>query len=125
MEIEPTHLEQLDKYSVRCIKPGTPWNYALKLEKTEDVRVEEDFACANDRPWDSVNAPICLYVKGRRLNCWNVSNNDNTIEPLPKSPVESDEPEEDLKLIPMGCARLRICCFPVLVSPERGKWENN
>ena len=30
----------------------------------------------------------------------------------PQSPVRTEEPIEDLTLIPMGCARLRISAFP-------------
>jgi hypothetical protein len=33
---------------------------------------------------------------------------------LPASPVSSDQADEEITLIPMGCARLRISVFPVL-----------
>lgn len=115
---EDWYTKQLEKYSIRCVKPGTPWNYALKLDSVRDVREGESVKITG-QPWDSISAPICLYVKGKRLDSWKVSVEDNTIEPLPQSPVESSEDEEELKLIPMGCARLRICCFPVLVSSEK------
>jgi hypothetical protein len=37
----------------------------------------------------------------------------------PEGPVQSDEPEETVTLIPMGCARLRISAFPMLGSAKK------
>ena len=38
--------------------------------------------------------------------------------------VYSDEPAEEVDLIPMGCARLRISCFPVVSEdPGANRWQ--
>jgi hypothetical protein len=39
---------------------------------------------------------------------------------LSESPVKSDEPLEDLTLIPMGAARLRVSAFPVIDNGPAG-----
>ena len=57
-------------------------------------------------------APIELKLKGRRIPEWEIA--DNQAGPLPPSPVKSNEPIEELTLIPYGCAKLRITEFPLL-----------
>jgi hypothetical protein len=46
------------------------------------------------------------------LETWQIT--DNTVDPVPQSPVACDSEPEELRLVPMGCARLRMCCFPVV-----------
>ncbi|MFN7929234.1 MAG: hypothetical protein U0Y68_15065 [Blastocatellia bacterium] len=57
-------------------------------------------------------APLELKVKGRKLPEWKLVN--GSAGPLPESPVQSNEPEETLTLIPYGAAKLRITVFPLL-----------
>jgi hypothetical protein len=48
---------------------------------------------------------------------------DETVAELQESPVYSDEKEEEITLIPMGCARLRMSCLPIVDNgPESRKW---
>lgn len=93
------------------VQPETPWNYALDVASAEDVCVLETRA-VKDQPWNNPDAPIVLGVKGRRLEQWRITS--NMIDPVPQNPVECGSESEMLRLIPMGCARLRICCFPVV-----------
>lgn len=110
---EEWYEKQFWRFSARCARPKTPWNYALRTdEKAAIVPGEETFQ--DSRPWDSENPPICLYARGKRLPGWHINAENHTVSPVPESPVESEEEEVSLKLIPMGCARLRICCFPTL-----------
>ena len=53
-------------------------------------------------------------VKGRRLIGWGLEK--GAAAPPPQSPVASQEPLEDLTLIPYGCTDLRITEFPTLAS---------
>ena len=47
----------------------------------------------------------------------------NLVDKLQPSPVKSDEPVEDITLIPMGAARLRIAMFPVIGrGPDAHEW---
>jgi len=100
------------------IHPTTPWNYALDVSSAEDIRVLE-IREIKPQPWNNPDAPIVLGVKGRRLKQWGVT--DNMIDPVPPSPVACDSEPEELRLIPMGCARLRISCFPVVKQDADGE----
>ena len=55
-----------------------------------------------------------LTVKARKLDAWRAE--DGAANPLPQSPVASDQPEETITLIPYAAAKLRITAFPQLKS---------
>lgn len=67
-----------------------------------------------DIPFARATAPVRLRVKARQLVDWRAE--DGVANPLPESPVQSEEPEELLELIPYAAAKLRITAFPVLKS---------
>lgn len=96
------------------VHPQTPWNYALDISSAEEIRVPETNEIKS-QPWDHPAAPIVLGVRGRRLERWKIT--DNTIDPVPQSPVVTGSESEELRLIPMSCARLRLGCFPVVKQP--------
>ena len=52
-----------------------------------------------------------MKAKGKRIPQW-IQEANGLVGAIQKSPVRSDEPIEDVTLIPMGCARLRIAAFP-------------
>ncbi len=44
-----------------------------------------------------------------------------TVEELRPSPIASDEPTETIRMIPLGCARLRMSCLPVIGEPPEAQ----
>ena len=66
----------------------------------------------SERPFDLDTAPLELHGKGRVIPQWTLSK--NSAGPLPPSPVKSDQPAQDITLVPMGCARLRVSVFPTV-----------
>jgi len=96
--------------------PTTPWNYGLVVDpvqpdKTISVARQRQ---VTDQPWTVQDAPIELKAKAKKLPEWKLIN--ETVDVLPKSPAHSNEPEETITLIPMGCARLRMSCLPTIAE---------
>lgn len=101
-----------DDWPAYEVLPASPWNYALvldpeKMEKNIKLVTEKPVAY---QPFSQQTAPIILEAKARRLPTWQAER--KMVGKVPASPVLSDQPEETIRLIPMGCARLRITCFP-------------
>ncbi|MCX5674783.1 MAG: glycoside hydrolase family 127 protein [Planctomycetota bacterium] len=114
--------EQLDAWPAFDIYPTTPWNYGLVLDKQ---KLETSFEVAkkawpsDDNAWGSAETPIEIKAKGRRIPGWQKDEMD-LVGLLSESPVKSDEPVEEVTLIPMGAARLRISAFPVVDNGPAG-----
>jgi hypothetical protein len=108
--------DRADKWPSRELLPTTPWNYALVLDEkdpAESLKISRKAPVAS-QPFTPEAAPITLAASARRVPEWQLV--QNCPGPVPPSPVASTEPIEQVELIPMGCARLRITVFPV--APE-------
>jgi hypothetical protein len=98
--------------------PESPWNYGLVLNDADPassfklVRSKGPLAA---QPFTPETAPLRLEATGRRIADWQMDKN-NVVGKLPSSPVASDQPNEQITLIPMGAARLRLSMFPVIES---------
>jgi len=94
--------------------PTTPWNIGLIVDRTNPAgsfRLLRHNLTA-EQPFDLDSAPIELRGKGRAIPQWGLV--QNSAGPLPLGPVSSGQPEQDITLVPMGCARLRISVFPTI-----------
>jgi len=118
--------ELIEAWPAWDIFPTTPWNYGLVVDAK---RPETSFEVtkkkwpADDSPWDKARAPIEIKAKGRRIPGWTKDDLD-LVGLLSESPVRSEEPVEDITLIPMGSARLRLSAFPVIDNgPDGHLWK--
>jgi DUF1680 family protein len=96
------------------VYPDSPWNYGLIVDTNNaaaSIRVFERLGALADQPFTPNTAPIFLKVKGKRIPQWTQELN-GLVGKIQDSPVRSNQPVEDIVLIPMGCARLRISAFP-------------
>ena len=96
------------------IYPTTQWNYALALDPASQAHgiavIETEI---NQLPFSARHTPVKLEVKARKLPQWRAV--DGVADPVPESPVTSDQPEETITLIPYAAAKLRITAFPEIV----------
>ncbi|MGZ5513848.1 MAG: beta-L-arabinofuranosidase domain-containing protein [Candidatus Aminicenantales bacterium] len=96
------------------VLPTTPWNYGLVFEGPE-AAASVRLASRNAPPFQPFAldaAPIVLRAKARRVPDWTAEGRMAGL--VPGSPAKGEGPVEEVELIPMGCARLRISVFPVV-----------
>lgn len=92
--------------------PTRGWNYGLAVDESSAASLQVIEKPVPPRPFAAADAPVQISIKGRRLTKWR--SEDGVANPLPPSPVHSDEQEETLLLIPYAGAKLRVTAFPQL-----------
>jgi len=95
------------------VYPASPWNYALAIDvgaPEQSIRFET--GPVTEQPFSPTHAPVSARVKGRRVAGWDLE--QNAAAPVPPSPLSSEEPLEELTLLPYGSMNLRIAEFPIL-----------
>jgi len=93
------------------ILPKSAWNYGL-LSGTA-FRVVKRNAAPDAYPFTNDAAPLEIRAQGRRIPQWTMDEN-GLCGALPASPAATDRPKQEITLVPMGGARLRISAFPVV-----------
>jgi hypothetical protein len=111
-----------DAWPAWDIFPASPWNYGLASTEPAAFRVAPGEWPADDQPWRADAAPIRLETRARRIPNWTLDPR-GCIHEVIQQPVRSNEPEENVTLVPMGAARLRISAFPVIsTGPDAHEW---
>jgi hypothetical protein len=98
-----------DKWPTYEIYADSPWNYALN-SNLNNMKIEFRSWPENNYPWSHEGTPITIKAKGARVEGWGMDAS-GLCEILP----DADAPRgkmENITLIPMGAARLRISAFP-------------
>jgi hypothetical protein len=104
------------------IHPASDWNYGISMitlaslsrgRTPDEVVITRKAFPADNFPWTLDAVPLSLKVQGKKIPEWKIDQY-GLCAPVPLSPVKTAEPLEEIELIPMGAARLRISAFPMV-----------
>ena len=94
------------------IFPSSQWNYALAVNEDTIKELSVGERPVGASPFALKGSPVTLQVGARKVPSWRAV--DGVADPVPQSPVTSDQPDEKISLVPYGAAKLRITAFPQL-----------
>ncbi|MDR0729683.1 MAG: glycoside hydrolase family 127 protein [Prevotellaceae bacterium] len=98
------------------IRPASAWNYGLVFDPErldESLEVVKQPWPADRFPFALPTVPWTIKAKGVKIPEWGMDEY-GLCAFVPQSPVSSAAMVEDITLVPMGAARLRISAFPVI-----------
>lgn len=102
------------KWPTTEIYPDSPWNYALVLSGSGNplagIEVVRKEWPQDDFPFALESVPLEFKATGRRIPSW-TTDDTGLCAVLPDEGVKTG-PDEQVTLVPMGAARLRISAFP-------------
>jgi hypothetical protein len=104
------------KWPAYEIFPASNWNYGLLLNNKpldEQFTIIKKSWPKDDFPFAQNTVPIVIEAKAKMIPQWGLDQYE-LCSVLPQSPVKVDTKTEQVALIPMGAARLRISAFPVV-----------
>lgn len=105
--------------------PRSPWNYGLEIDPAKpeaSLRFIASTGPVPAQPFTPRTSPTSFIAKARRIPEWTVDKN-SLAHVLQDGPIRTTQPLEEVTLIPMGAARLRIAAFPrVSTSPDARPW---
>ncbi len=105
------------------VLPASDWNYGFDVDQFkngENISVDMQQKITG-QPWEEENAPIVLTVPVKKITDWKTGVL-NTVDPLREGPVRSDEPVQEIEMIPMGAAHLRMTCLPVISDGNNARY---
>ncbi|MDE1190704.1 MAG: glycoside hydrolase family 127 protein [Arachidicoccus sp.] len=97
------------------IEPASDWNYGLSINENnleKSIKIIHKIWPKDNNPFTVENVPIELSVRGKQIPQWKIDKY-GLCDTLPQSPVSINAASQNLILVPMGAARLRISAFPV------------
>lgn len=92
------------------ILPGSPWNYALKVQSP--VTLQRKNWPSDNNPFTLSSVPMEFKAQGRLVSDWKIDEY-GLCGVLPYENARKSDRLDEITLVPMGAARLRISAFPV------------
>lgn len=107
-----------DAFPHQAVHATTPWNYALAPDPSDDLSFTADPGPLTRDPFTHEGVPVRIRARARRLAEW-VADDEHVVAPLQRSPARATGAKEEVTLIPMGAARLRVTAFPTATADGR------
>lgn len=105
--------------------PDSPWNYGLELDPSDPTKTLSVVRSSDPvprQPFTPDSVPVRITARARKIPNWSMDRL-GMVDVLQQSPARTGEPVEEVTLIPMGAARLRISAFPtVTTGPQGHEW---
>lgn len=98
-----------EKWPTTEIYAASPWNYAIYPD-LDDMKVEWRSWPADNYPFSPDSVPLLVRAHGAKVEGWG-QDKTGLCQVLPDIDAPCGQ-KEDITLIPMGAARLRISAFP-------------
>jgi hypothetical protein len=99
------------KWPSFMIRPKSDWNFGLLAGAK--FTVKQGAWPKDNYPFTVQSVPLTITTQGKQISSWKLDE-FGLCGLLPQSPVETATPVQELTLIPMGAARLRISAFPTV-----------
>lgn len=93
------------------ILPGSPWNYALKIQSPITLKRRE--WPSDNNPFTLFSVPMEFKAEGSLVPEWTIDEY-GLCGVLPYENARKSNRLDEITLVPMGAARLRISAFPVV-----------
>jgi hypothetical protein len=101
------------------VLPKNAWNYGLIIDsKNPNKSFEVVKSAMPENPFEQYKTPIRLKIKAKKIQLWGLDANGIHASEPPLSPLLSNEPEEEITLVPFGAERIRLTYFPVIGKPK-------
>ncbi|WP_125264228.1 RICIN domain-containing protein [Streptomyces alboflavus] len=109
-----------DDFPHLAVHATTPWNYALAPAPEKDLSFTAEAGPLTGDPFTHEGTPVRIRGRARRLKEW-VADDEHVVAPLQSGTARADTPQEQVTLVPMGAARLRVTAFPT-AAPDGRPW---
>lgn len=96
------------------IYPASAWNYALYINEEHplrDIKIRKKEWPSDNYPFTLDSVPLEFTAKGRLVPSWKIDQY-GLCGVLPEEDAEKGTTLDEITLVPMGAARLRISAFP-------------